>query len=290
MEDGESTALDLWQRFRDLSIVKYKEIYSRLNVSFDIYSGESQYSLSQMRSVLDELSSLGLLIPDDGALMVDLKQFKLGAAIIGKTDGSMLYLSRDIAANIERKKLYDFDEMFYIVGSQQDHHFSQLFKILELMGKDWAGKCHHINFGMIKSKDGNMSTRKGSVVFLEEILNQVQDEMHSVMKRNESRYAQIEQPLQVSDTIGISAIMYQDMSARRNKDYEFDWNRMLSFEGDTGPYVFLHFLNFYIKNWIDIYNMHTLVFVQLNDQLLKCMELLHKSILIFWLKTKQRLL
>ena len=108
MEDGDPAALALWQRFRDLSIVKYKDIYSRLNVEFDVYSGESQYSLGQMRSVLDELTALGLLIPDQGALMVDLKEQKLGAAIIGKTDGSMLYLSRDIAANIERKKLYDF--------------------------------------------------------------------------------------------------------------------------------------------------------------------------------------
>jgi arginyl-tRNA synthetase len=235
MEDGDKDALALWQRFRDLSIVKYKEIYSRLNVSFDIYSGESQYSLGQMKSVLDELDNLGLLVRDQGALMVDLKKFDLGAAIIGKTDGSMLYLSRDIAANIERKRVYDFDEMFYVVGSQQEHHFKQLFKILELMGKEWAGKCHHINFGMIKSKDGNMSTRKGTVVFLEDILNHVQEEMHGVMKKNETKYAQIPDPVSVSDTVGMSAIMIQDMTARRNKDYDFDWNRMLSFEGDTGP-------------------------------------------------------
>lgn len=235
MEDGDKTALALWQRFRDLSIGKYKEIYGRLNVAFDVYSGESQYSLTQMRSVLDELTILELLKPDQGALMVDLAAQKLGVAIIGKTDGSMLYLSRDIAANIERKKMYDFDEMFYVVGSQQEHHFKQLFTILKLMGKEWADKCHHINFGMIKSKDGNMSTRKGSVVFLEDILNQVQEEMHEVMKKNEVKYAQIENPVAVSDIVGMSSIMIQDMSARRHKNYEFDWNRMLSFEGDTGP-------------------------------------------------------
>ena len=249
---GDPVALALWQRFRDLSITKYKDIYARLNVEFDVYSGESQYSLSQMQSVLDELSALGLLKPDQGALMVDLKEHKLGTAIIGKTDGSMLYLSRDIAANIERKKLYDFDEMFYIVGTQQEHHFKQLFLILELMGKDWASKCHHINFGMIKSKDGNMSTRKGSVVFLEEILDQVKEEMHAVMKKNEVKYAQVVDPVGVSDVVGMSAIMIQDMSARRHKDYEFDWNRMLSFEGDTGPY----FLNFAYA--VDISNMRML--------------------------------
>ena len=234
--------MELWQRFRDLSIGKYKEIYSRLNVSFDIYSGESQYSLNQMKSVLDELKELQLLKPDQGALMVDLNEYKLGAAIIGKTDGSMLYLSRDIAANIHRKIKYNFDEMFYVVGSQQEHHFKQLFKILELMGKEWSSKCHHINFGMIKSKDGNMSTRKGTVVFLEDILNQVQEEMHSVMKKNETKYSQIENPNYVADVIGMSSIIIQDMTARRHKDYEFDWNRMLSFEGDTGPYTFILFI------------------------------------------------
>lgn len=199
-----------------------------------MYSGESQYSLSQMKDVLEELKALKLLKPDQGALMVDLNEYKLGAAIIGKTDGSMLYLSRDIAANIHRKSTYNFDEMFYVVGTQQEHHFKQLFTILELMGKD-ARSCHHINFGMIKSKDGNMSTRKGSVVFLEDILNQVQEEMHSVMKKNEAKYAQIEDPNYVADVVGMSSIIIQDMTARRHKDYEFDWNRMLSFEGDTGP-------------------------------------------------------
>ncbi|KAJ3287745.1 hypothetical protein HK104_008471 [Borealophlyctis nickersoniae] len=224
-------------RFRDLSIVKYKEIYGRLNVAFDIYSGESQYSLNQMRDVLDELKDLGLLVPDSGALIVDLKQHKLGTAVIGKTDGSMLYLSRDIAAAIERQDIYNFDDMFYVVGSQQDHHFRQLFKILELMGKPWAEHCHHINFGMIKSKDGNMSTRKGTVVFLEDILDNVKEEMHGVMKKNETKYAQIQDPEVVSDLVGISAVVFQDMSSRRVKDYELDWNRMLSFEGDTGPYL-----------------------------------------------------
>lgn len=188
-----------------------------------------------MKDVLDELKSLQLLKPDQGALMVDLNEYKLGAAIIGKTDGSMLYLSRDIAANIQRKMNYNFDEMFYVVGSQQEHHFKQLFKILDLMGKEWSSKCHHINFGLIKSKDGNMSTRKGSVVFLEDILNQVQEEMHAVMKKNEVKYSQIEDPDYVADIVGMSSIIIQDMTARRHKDYEFDWNRMLSFEGDTGP-------------------------------------------------------
>jgi arginyl-tRNA synthetase len=237
MEDGNSEALALWQRFRDLSIVKYQETYARLNIVFDVYSGESQYSLSQMKNVLDELTNKNLIQTDGGALIVDLKEHSLGTAVIGKSDGSMLYLSRDIAAAQDRYNYYDFDKMFYCVASQQDHHFRQLFKILELSGKSWVSKCEHISFGLIKSKDGNMSTRKGTVVFLADILDNVKEEMHAVMKKNEDKYKQVENPEYVSDVVGMSAIKIQDMAAKRIKDYAFDWARMLSFEGDTGPYL-----------------------------------------------------
>lgn len=237
MEDGDAEALGLWKKFRDLSIVAYKAIYARLNVNFDLYSGESQYSLAQMGECLEELKAKNIVTPDGGALIVDLKPHGLGTAVIGKSDGSLLYLSRDIAAASHRYEEYGFDKMVYCVGTQQDHHFKQLFKILELSGKTWGQKCEHVGFGLIKSKDGNMSTRKGSVVFLSQILDQVKDEMHEVMKKNEAKYAQIEDPEHVSDTVGMSSIIIQDMGARRVKDYAFDWSRMLSFEGDTGPYL-----------------------------------------------------
>ena len=233
MEDGDAEALAIWQRFRDLSIVKYKDIYNRLNIEFDIYSGESQYSLALMQGVLDELHSKGLLKPDNGALLVDLKSFDLGTAVIGKTDGSLLYLSRDIAAAQDRQRQYEFDAMFYVVAIQQDHHFKQLFKILELAGKPWADKCHHISYGLVEG----MSTRKGTVVFLEQILDATKEEMHNVMKKNEVKYSHIQDPEYVSDVVGMSSIFIQDMSARRIKNYTFDWSRMLSFEGDTGPYL-----------------------------------------------------
>ncbi|KAI9199732.1 uncharacterized protein BJ171DRAFT_585020 [Polychytrium aggregatum] len=237
MEEGDEEALGLWQKFRDLSIVKYKDIYERLNVTFDVYSGESQYSAQQMESVVNELRDLGLLVPSEGAHIVDLKEHGLGAALITKTDGSMLYLSRDVAAAIERQKKYKFDNMFYIVGDQQIHHFKQLFKILEQMGLPWSANCQHISFGMVKSKDGNMSTRKGTVVFLEDMLNSTKEEMRAVMMRNPEKYAQIENPEHVSDVIGMTAIMTNDMSSRRIKDYELDWAKMFLFEGDTGPYL-----------------------------------------------------
>ncbi|KAJ3118516.1 hypothetical protein HDU96_000932 [Phlyctochytrium bullatum] len=238
MESGDQEALGLWKRFRDLSIVKYTEVYGRVNVNFDIYSGESHYSASQMRGVVDRLDILGLLSLSDGARIVDLKQYKLGAAIIEKRDGGgMLYISRDIAAAIDRQTKYKFDNMYYVVGMQQEDHFKKLFKILQLMGIPWADRCKHIGFGMIKTKDGNMSTRKGTVVFLEDILNNTQESMLEVMRKNEVKFRQIEDPNAVSDLIGITAVMVQDMSARRVKDYEFEWERVLSFEGDTGPYL-----------------------------------------------------
>jgi arginyl-tRNA synthetase len=230
---GDTDAIKLWQEFRDLSIEKYKEMYHRLNIAFDIYSGESQYSYNEMKAVLDELKDLNLLKMSQGAEILDMNEFGLGAAVIAKSDGSMLYLSRDIAAAIERQEKFKFDKMFYVVANQQFHHFKQLFKILELMGKHWSSKCQHIDFGMIKG----MSTRKGNVVFLQEILDHTQEEMHQVMKSNADKYAKIENPDQVADCVAISSIMIQDMSARRSKDYEFDWSRMLSFEGDTGPYL-----------------------------------------------------
>ncbi|KAF9578419.1 hypothetical protein BGW38_005780 [Lunasporangiospora selenospora] len=232
MEDGDKQALSVWERFRDLSIVKYKDIYARLNIAFDVYSGESQVT-DGMDRALKMLHEKNLLTESDGALIVDLTKYKLGICVVQKKDGTTLYITRDIGAALERYEKYGFEHMYYIVASQQDLHLKQLFKILELLGFDWANRVTHLNFGMV----GGMSTRKGTVVFLEDILEETRDSMHEVMKKNEAKYAQIEKPMEVADNIGISAIMIQDASARRVKNYDFDWKRMFSFEGDTGPYL-----------------------------------------------------
>jgi arginyl-tRNA synthetase len=232
MEDGDKKALALWQRFRDLSIEKYKQIYKRLNVEFDVYSGESQFAEGMVRS-LDRLKKLNLLTESQGALIVDLEKYKLTPALVQKADGATLYITRDIAAAWERHEKYKFDEMYYVVAAAQGLHFQQLFKILELAEFDWYSKCHHINFGMVNG----MSTRKGTVVFLEDILNEAQTTMHEVMQKNEKVYAQIENPMETADTIGLSAVIVQDFGAKRIKDYEFNWERMTSFQGDTGPFL-----------------------------------------------------
>ncbi|KAI9263420.1 hypothetical protein BDA99DRAFT_510147 [Phascolomyces articulosus] len=232
MEDGEEEALALWRRFRDLSIVKYKEVYGRLNIHFDVYSGESQVGDGMARA-MKQLEESGLLEDSEGAKIIDLTKYKMEKAVVQKRDGTTLYLTRDIGAALERYETYKFDKMIYVVAAQQDLHLKQLFKTLELLKYDFAKKVEHINFGMVQG----MSTRKGTVVFLEDILDEAQEIMHDVMRKNEAKYNEVAEPEKVADEIGLSGVKIQDNAARRVKNYEFDRNRMFSFEGDTGPYI-----------------------------------------------------
>ncbi|KAK9728040.1 arginyl-tRNA synthetase [Basidiobolus ranarum] len=232
MEDGDEKALELWRRFRNLSIKKYQETYARLNVVFDVYSGESQVK-DGMLLAKKLLSEKGLLIDSNNAKILDLSKEKLGKLVIEKRDGTTLYITRDIGAAMERYEQYHFDAMYYVIGSQQDLHVKQLFKTLEKLDFPWAKTLKHINFGMISG----MSTRKGTAVFLDDILDQTQELMHANMRKNEEKYSKIRNPEEIADIIGISAIIVQDMAARRLRNYDFNWNRMLSFEGDTGPYL-----------------------------------------------------
>eukprot|EP01091_Cochliopodium_minus_P018712 TRINITY_DN7663_c0_g1_i1.p1 TRINITY_DN7663_c0_g1~~TRINITY_DN7663_c0_g1_i1.p1 ORF type:complete len:535 (-),score=175.42 TRINITY_DN7663_c0_g1_i1:94-1698(-) len=247
MEQGDKKSLELWQKFRDMSIEEYKRIYGRLNIEFDVYSGESQFS-EGMKEELKNLDKLNLMKKtDNGANVIDLQKFKLGITVVQKKDGSTLYITRDIAAAVDRQKKYNFDEMFYVVAAPQDLHFKQLFKTLDLMGYEWSKKCNHINFGMVK--DGtiegtegesvvkNMSTRKGQVIFLKDILDKAKQNVLEVMKKNEKKFSEIENPEEIADIVGISAVVIQDLSARRIKDYAFNWKRIGNFEGHTGAYL-----------------------------------------------------
>lgn len=235
MEDGDPEALKIWKRFRDLSIEKYIGTYKRLNIQYDVYSGESQVSQEKMNEALETFKEQGLTHEDRGALLIDLKKFnkKLGKCIVQKSDGTTLYLTRDVGEAVQRYEKYKFDKMIYVIAAQQDLHAAQFFEILKQMGYKWAENLQHINFGMVQG----MSTRKGTVVFLDNILEETKEKMHEVMKKNEAKYAQIENPEEVADLVGISAVMIQDMQAKRINNYEFKWERMLSFEGDTGPYL-----------------------------------------------------
>ncbi|KAF2196339.1 arginyl-tRNA synthetase [Delitschia confertaspora ATCC 74209] len=237
MVDGDPEALGVWKRFRELSIEKYKKTYARLNIKYDEYSGESQVKDESMDAAAKMLEESGVSEKSEGAVIVDLTKYnakKLGKALVKKKDGTSLYLTRDIGAAAERFEKYHFDKMIYVVASQQDLHLAQLFKIMEVMGrKDISDRCQHINFGMVLG----MSTRKGTAKFLDDILEEVGDKMHEVMRKNDDKYQQIEDPVKTADTLGISAVMVQDMKGKRINNYSFDMDRMCSFEGDTGPYL-----------------------------------------------------
>ncbi|CCH62460.1 hypothetical protein TBLA_0H01730 [Henningerozyma blattae CBS 6284] len=235
MENGDESALKIWKKFRELSIEKYIDTYARLNIKYDIYSGESQVSQASMDKAIEIYNEKGLTHVDKGATLIDLTKFnkKLGKVLVQKSDGTSLYLTRDVGAAMDRYEQYHFDKMIYVIACQQDLHTAQLFEILKQMGFAWAKDLQHINFGMVQG----MSTRKGTVVFLDNILEETKEKMHEVMKKNEVKYSQIENPEEVADLIGISAVMIQDMQSKRINNYEFKWERMLSFEGDTGPYL-----------------------------------------------------
>ncbi|KAF2139042.1 uncharacterized protein K452DRAFT_310994 [Aplosporella prunicola CBS 121167] len=236
MEDGDKEAMEFWKWCRDCSIEALEKSYARLNVHYDVYSGESQVKNESMEAAAKQLADSGVSGDSDGAVIVDLTKHskKLGKALVKKKDGTSLYLTRDIGACVERFDTYNFDKQIYVVATQQDLHFAQLFKILELMGrKDLSDRCQHINFGMVNK----MSTRLGTAKALDEVLNIVGEKMHEVMKTNQAKYEQVENPEQTADTLGIAAVMVQDMKGKRINNYDFDLARMTSFEGDTGPYL-----------------------------------------------------
>lgn len=224
MEDGDPESLALWRHFRDLSIDKYKQAYARLNIDFDVYSGESQVKKESMTKAYKAMQEAGVTEDSDGAVIADFTKHgakKLGKAIIVRKDGTPLYLTRDIGAIVERDEEYHFDKMIYVVAAQQDLHLAQLFKVTELSGrKDLADRCQHINFGMVRG----MSTRKGTVKFLDDILNDVGEKMHEVMKKNQTKYEQVEDPEKTADTLGITAVMVQDYTGKR---YVLGFDRLL---------------------------------------------------------------
>jgi len=232
MENGDKEALDMWRMFKDLSWKEFEKIYDRLGVKFDVISGESKFS-ERMLQEIAKMQQKGLLTESKGAQVVDLKEHDLGVVIITKSDGATVYITRDIAAASYRHETYQFDEMYYVVAAQQDHHFKQLFTLLNLMGYSWSQNCNHINFGMVMG----MSTRKGNVVFLEDMLDEAKSTMLEVMKKNEKKFANVEDPEAIADQVGMAAVIIQDFTSRRIKDYKFDWKRMTSFEGNTGPFL-----------------------------------------------------
>ena len=232
LENKNEEALELWSWIREISLKEFNKVYDMLGVKFDSFKGESYYS-DRMPKIIDELREKKLLVESDGAYIVELGE-DMPPALIMKNDGSTLYATRDIAAADYRKERYDFYKNIYVVGSQQILHFKQWMKVVELMGHDWVKDCIHIPFGMVSLEDGTLSTRKGKVVFLEDVLKTATQKTLDII---EERNPTLENKEKVSQQLGIGAVIFQELFNQRIKDYVFSWDKTLSFEGETGPYV-----------------------------------------------------
>ena len=234
LEQGNPDEVELWQWFRDESLKEFNRVYGMLGIEFDSYNGESFYS-DKMPRIEKELEEKGLMKESQGAQVVDLEEYGYGTALIKKSDGSSLYITRDIAAAVYRKETYDFYKNIYVVASQQTLHFQQLFKILELMGyKEASDGCIHIPFGLVSLEDGVMSTRQGRVVFLEDVLNSAVEKTREIIVEKNPNAENIDE---IAAQVGIGAVIFNELSNNRIKDYTFKWDTILNFDGETGPYV-----------------------------------------------------
>ncbi|WP_055070804.1 arginine--tRNA ligase [Clostridium massiliamazoniense] len=233
LEDGEEEETALWNRFKDLSLKEFNKIYEILGVDFDSWAGESFYN-DKMDAVINELDSKGILTESNGAKVVMLDEYNMPPCIVVKSDGASIYATRDLTAAIYRKEHYNFEKCIYVVGKDQILHFKQVFKSLELAGKEWAKDCIHIPFGTVKFADKKLSTRKGDVVLLEDLLREAVENAKSLI---EEKNPNLENKEEVAKKIGIGAIIFTYLKNSREKDIVFNWKEMLSFDGETAPYV-----------------------------------------------------
>lgn len=233
LEDGEEEETALWNRFKDLSLKEFNKIYDILGVDFDSWAGESFYN-DKMDAVINELDSKGILTESNGAKVVMLDEYNMPPCIVVKSDGASIYATRDLTAAIYRKEHYNFEKCIYVVGKDQILHFKQVFKSLELAGKEWAKDCVHIPFGTVKFADKKLSTRKGDVVLLEDLLREAVENAKSLI---EEKNPNLENKEEVAKKIGIGAIIFTYLKNSREKDIVFNWKEMLSFDGETAPYV-----------------------------------------------------
>lgn len=232
LEDGDKEALRLWEWFKDVSLLEFEETYKLLGIDkFDSYAGESFYN-DKMDTVVVELEQKNLLKLSDGAQIVDLGD--LAPALIKRTDGATLYITRDLAAAFYRKKTYDFDEALYVVGNEQSLHFNQLKLVLEKMGYGWSKDIHHINFGLILQDGKKMSTRQGKSIKLHDVLVEA---IEMAKKYIEEKNPTLENKEEVSRKIGVGAVIFNDLKNYRINDIEFNLEETLEFAGNTGPYI-----------------------------------------------------
>ena len=233
IEQGDEECLKLFQWFKELTLKDVNRIYELLDIHFDSYAGESFYS-DKMEPIVEELKEKGLLVESRGAQVVDLEEYNMPPCIILKSDGSSLYATRDMAAASYRKKEYDFDKCLYVVAYQQNLHFKQFFKVLEMMGKEWAKDLVHVAYGMVSLEEGTMSTRKGNVVFLEDVIQKCIDKAYTII---DQKNPNLENKQDVANKVGVGAVIFGALYNNKIKDIVFSYDKVLNFEGETSVYV-----------------------------------------------------
>ena len=233
LEDGDQEALELWQWFRDESLVEFNRIYEKLDVHFDSFNGEAFYN-DKMDEGIQILEEKGLLQESKGAQIVDLESYNLPPALIRKTDGATLYITRDMATAMYRKRTYDFVKSIYVVGQEQINHFKQLKAVLKEMGFDWSDDMTHITFGLVTKDKKKLSTRKGNIILLEPTLDEA---ILRALSQIEAKNPNLENKEEVAHAVGVGAVKFFDLKTDRDNGYDFDLEAMVSFEGETGPYV-----------------------------------------------------
>ena len=232
LEQNNPKYVELWTWFREVSLQDYMQVYDMLNVSFDSYNGEAFYN-DKMQPVIEELKQKQLLVQDQGAMIVDLGE-EFPPALIQKSDGSTLYITRDLAALFYRKNTYHFDKALYVVGNEQKLHFEQIKKVTNLMGYDFANDIIHVNFGLVLQDGKKMSTRKGKIVKLVDVLKEA---IHLSLNYIEEKNPTLENKAEIAEKVGVSAIIFNDLKNYRANDFEFNLEEMVNFVGQTGPYL-----------------------------------------------------
>ena len=238
IENGDEECVKLFNLFKEITLKEVEKIYDELDIKFDSYAGESFYN-DKMQPVIDELTEKGLLVESEGAKIVDLEKYGMPPCIILRSDGASLYATRDLAAACYRKEHYNFDKCLYVVAYQQNLHFKQIFKVLELMGKPWAKDLVHVAYGMVSLLDDNgnqvaMSTRNGTVVLLEDVLKKCHEKCLEII---EQKNPDLEDKENVARQVGTGAVIFGALSNSKIKDIAFSYSKILNFDGETGPYV-----------------------------------------------------
>ena len=233
MEQGDEEALSIWQWFKDISLIEYKRIYKLLGMDFDHFTGESFYR-DKTQGVVDQLNEKNLLVESEGAHIVPLDDYNMAPCLITKKDGSSIYATRDLAALFYRKNTYNFDKCIYVTGLEQKLHFAQVFKVIELLGYDWYKDLVHVPYGLVSMEGGKLSTRNGNVIYAEEILHESINKIYEII---EEKNPDLPDKETVARQVGIGAILFNDLYNQRIKDVVFNWDKILNFDGETGPYV-----------------------------------------------------